>query len=152
MSKNLNYANWLYFIGTKENPTQIFIYGLSIPTKCPIEYSLNIEDKGFVKPGMHLYLLRSVKRINEIIIGNNIDLAKIYSDDKHIFPNRQFLNFITHQHFVQKYESCPVQHGIQSPIDSLVNLNCYYSKEFFEADFNNEKIIHILQKLSEDTN
>lgn len=36
MLKNLNYANWLYFWGTKENPTQIFVYGLSVPTKCPI--------------------------------------------------------------------------------------------------------------------
>ncbi|MBD5402327.1 hypothetical protein HDR58_05955 [bacterium] len=152
MSKDLNYANWLYFIGTKENPTQIFIYGLSIPTKCPIEYSLNIEDKGSIKSGTHLYLFRSVKRINEIVIGNNIDLAKIYSDDKHILPNRQFLNFITQQHFIQKYESCPVKHGIQSPIGSLVSLNCYYSKEFFETDFNNEEIIHLLQKLAEDTN
>jgi len=152
MSKNLNYANWLYFIGTKENPTQIFIYGLSIPTKCPIEYSLNIEDKGSIKPGMHLYLFRSVKRINEIVIDNNIDLTKIYSDDKHILPNRQFLNFITQQHFIQKYESCLVKHGIQSPIGSLVSLNCYYCKEFFETDFNNEEIIHMLQKLAEDTN
>lgn len=152
MSRSLNYANWLYFIGTKENPTQIFIYGLSVPTKCPIEYSLNMEDKGSVKPGMHLYLFKSVKRMSDIIVENKIDLAKIYSDDKHILPNRQFVNFINQQHFVQKYETCPLKHGIQSPIDSLVNLTCYYSKEFFEIDFNNEDIIQVLQKLSEDTN
>ena len=58
MLKNLNYANWLYFIGTKENPTQIFVYGLSVPTNCPIEYSLNMEDKGAIKAGKHLYLFR----------------------------------------------------------------------------------------------
>lgn len=152
MSKDLNYANWLYFIGTKENSTQTFIYGLSIPTKCPIEYSLNIEDKGSIKPGTHLYLFRSVKRIKEIIIDNNIDLAKIYSDDKYILPNRQFLNFINQQHFIQKHDSCIVKHDIQSPIESLVNLNCYYSKEFFETELSTQEIFNLLQKLAKETN
>ena len=120
MLKNLNYANWLYFIGTKENPTQIFVYGLSVPTNCPIEYSLNMEDKGAIKAGTHLYLFRSVKRLDAVLVDNNINLEKIYSDDKHKLPCREILNIITKQHFIQKSESCPVKHGIQSPINSLV--------------------------------
>ena len=150
MLKNLNYANWLYFIGTKENPTQIFVYGLSVPTNCPIEYSLNMEDKGAIKAGTHLYLFRSVKRLDAVLVDNNINLEKIYSDDKHKLPCREILNIITKQHFIQKSESCPVKHGIQSPINSLVNINCFYSTEFFERKFNNEQIIKILQRLSED--
>lgn len=152
MIENLNYANWLYFIGTKENPTQTFVYGLSAPTKCQIEYSLNLEDKGAIKPGTHLYLFRSVKQLNDIFVDNNIDLEKIYSDDKHILPNRKFLNFIKQQHFIQKYESCPVKHGIQSPVNSLTSIDCLYNTEFFELNFNNQEIIQLLQKLSEDTN
>lgn len=152
MLKNLNYANWLYFIGTKENPTQIFVYGLSVPTQCPIEYSLNMEDKGAIKAGTHLYLFRSVKRLNTIFVDNNIDLEKIYSNDKHKLPCREILNIINKQHFIQKSESCPVKHGMQSPINSLVNINCFYSTEFFEKNFNNQQIIEILKKLSEDTN
>lgn len=152
MLKNLNYANWLYFIGTKENPTQTFVYGLSVPTKCPIEYSLNMEDKGAINAGTHLYLFRSVKRLNAIFVDNNIDLEKIYSNDKHKLPCREILNIINKQHFIQKSESCPVKHGMQSPINSLVNINCFYSTEFLETNFNNQQIVEILKKLSEDTN
>ena len=72
MLENLNYANWMYFIGTKENPTQTFVYGLSAPTKCPIEYSLNLEDKGTIKQGTHLYLFRSVKQLTDIFVDNRL--------------------------------------------------------------------------------
>jgi hypothetical protein len=151
MTKKNICANWLYFIGTKQNPVENFVYGLSVPTKCPKEYSLNIEDKGAIEDGKHLYLFRSVKNITDYIENDNINLSIFYNNERHDIPNRKDLQFIQTKEFIQKYETCPVKHGLQSPINSLVNLTCYYTKKLFEANLSNETIINLLKKLAEDT-
>lgn len=152
MSGMEKHANWLYFIGTKQNPTETFVYGLSLSTKCDIEYSLNMEDKGSIEPGKHLYLFRSVKIVSAFIENDNIDLTKFYSDEKHALPNRQFIDFVQSKQFIQKHESCSLEQEVESPIHSLVNMTSYYTKEFFELNLDAETQINLLKKLSEDSN
>lgn len=150
---NSNNANWLYFVGSKKNPIETFIYGLSVPTKCPIEYSLNIKDLGSVIEGKHLYLFRSVKNINNLPqTDNSINLDFFYSDTKYNLPNNKVISFIKKTSTIQKSESCITKEGLQSPIGSLAIVNSFYTTEFFDANFNNNTKINILKKLSDSTN
>ena len=70
-------ANWLYFLGTKNNKCEHFIYGISLPTANKARYNLNhrlgkIDNK-------HLYVFESIT--NDIdkpdLINNSINLNLI---------------------------------------------------------------------------
>lgn len=144
------YATWLYFVGTKKDPTKFFIYGLSIPTKCPIEYSLKQEDLGSITDGLRLYVFRAVKQIAIPIPPDVIDLSLFYDTlEYHI---KHILTPLYCEKFIQKKESCHFDKEIESPISSLVNITSYYTKEILELNFNYKNYIKLLQKLSEHSN
>ena len=108
------YATWLYFVGTKKDPTKFFIYGLSIPTKCPIEYSLKQEDLGSITDGLRLYVFRAVKQIAIPIPPDVIDLSLFYDTlEYHI---KHILTPLYCEKFIQKKESCHFDKEIENVI------------------------------------
>ena len=150
-SKILGRANWLYFLGTKSNKYEHFIYGISLPTSNVNRYNLNnrlgkIGNKRF-------YVFESI--IDDIDIpnlkNNSIDLHLYHKDVKETIP-------IVHKNkYIQSYE--PEHIRIASPIGQTVYVNSYYSNTFYNIDNgmfleeeNREILLALLAELDKDSN
>lgn len=140
------FATWLYFLGNKKDPTKTFVYGLSLPTQCPQEYSLKQEDLGCIVDNLRLYVFRAVKKISPSALSDTIDLSLFYNTSAHHIDH--ILTPLCCEKFIQKKESCNFDNEIESPIPSLVNITAYYTKEILNLKFNRTDYINLLQKLS----
>ena len=143
-------ANWLYFLGTKKNKTETFVYGLSLPTEAKKERTFRGDKKGFIAKGKDLYLFKSIKNVIDFNNDNKLYFPKFYSHPD--FSIRAEIEFFDFKKFVQPYYSCFVKEEVQSPINSLVNITSYYTKEIFDAKLDDDTKINLLKKLQDDTN
>lgn len=140
-------ATRLYFLGTEHNKTEIFIYGLSLPTKCDIEYSLKPETHTINIFGKKLYIFKSVIDVKKGAFSPQIDLDIFYNKPK--CKINHIINIVLKKDFIQKKERCNFDHEIESPISSLVNMTAYYTKEIFSQNFSNDDYLNLLNKMSE---
>lgn len=111
------YANWIYFLGTNQNPTEIFVYGLSLPTLQTDEFSLNPLKIGEKIGEKRLFLFKSVKNVGKFLNDKQIDLSQFYAKDI-----RKNLSVIYEHSFIQSHEMCALDKEVESPINSLVNI------------------------------
>ncbi len=117
-------ANWLYFLGTKKNKQELFVYGLSLKTKSSHIYS--IEHRLGKVGEKTLYLFESV--------SEDIQLAEINTD---IINLNQFHSKITQKldiehsnKYIQNYD---IDSDIPtSPIDQTVYMTVFYTSLFYE--------------------
>lgn len=54
------FASWLYFIGNKENKSQIFLYGLSLPTDNNVAMNSKPQKIGRLSSGEEIYLFSAL--------------------------------------------------------------------------------------------
>ena len=63
--QNMHRVNWLYFLGTEDNKDEIFIYGLSLPTKYDNKMNSNPYKLGVIGD----------KNINRLILVYRIEIV-----------------------------------------------------------------------------
>ncbi|MEE3349565.1 MAG: VPA1262 family N-terminal domain-containing protein [Candidatus Gastranaerophilaceae bacterium] len=119
-------ANWLYFLGTKSNKYEHFIYGISLPTSNVNRYNLN---KRLGKIGnKRLYVFESITDDIDIpnLKNNSIDLNLYHKDIK------ETIHIVHKNKYIQSYE--PEHIRIASPIGQTVYVNSYYSNTFYNIN------------------
>ena len=144
-------ANWLYFLGTKSNKYEHFIYGISLPTSNVNRYNLNNRLGKF--GNKHLYVFESITDDIDIpnLKNNSINLNLYHKDVKETKP-------IVHKNkYIQSYE--PEHIRIASPIGQTVYVNSYYSNTFYNInngmfleEGNREVLLALLAELDKDSN
>ena len=119
-------ANWLYFLGSKKNKQELFVYGLSMQTKCQWLYD-RVHKIGKVGD-KKLYLFESV--------SNDIDLSDL---DKEQLKLNLFHDKVESElkiehinKYIQNYDSEKQEYIPLSPIGQTVYMNVLYSKLFYE--------------------
>ena len=133
-------AVWLCFLGDKKNKTETFLYGLSIPTKCPDEYALKPESSSLLdNKKLFVYRFTTEEAFDFL---EKIELKKYCKES-----NINSLRIIDKNHFIQYSESTPTWRKIKSPIDSLVNVETYYTEAALNYNFTEEQLIKILQEM-----
>lgn len=143
-------ATWLYFLGTKKNPTELFIYGLSLPTSCGKEYSLHEVNKGEIFAGKSLFEFRAVKNVVEDNYDESIDLNSFYENKDNKINHD--IRVLQKKSFIQKKETGIPSNEIESPIDSLVNITTYYTDSINFLPMEKDGCICLAKKLEECTN
>ena len=143
-------ANWLYFLGTKSNKCELFVYGISLPTSSGFCFS-HKHDLGKIGD-KRLYAFESVTNdINIPNISNNVVQLNIYHKDlnKDVF-------IVYKNKYIQSNEPDDVR--IESPIGQTVYVNSYYSLEFYNfnngmflKEENKELLLLILSKMEQDS-
>lgn len=134
-------AVWLCFLGDKKNKTETFLYGLSIPTKCPKAYSLEPEQSSALFDDKRLFVYKATNE-ESFNFSDKIELKK-YCKESNITP----LRIVDKNHFIQSCESTKTFENIESPIDSLVNVETYYTEAALNYNFTEEQLIKILQEM-----
>lgn len=73
------FASWLYFIGNKENKSQIFLYGLSLPTDNNVAMNSKPQKIGRLSSGEEIYLFFSIINTHpkNFCQNNNINFNSI---------------------------------------------------------------------------
>lgn len=143
-------ANWLYFLGTKNNKCEFFIYGISLPTSNKTRYNLNnrlgkIGDR-------HLYVFESITEdISIPDLRNNFIGLNLYHDDV-----KETIPIIHKNKYIQSYE--PEHIRIESPIRQTVYVNSYYSDRFYNInngmfleEDNRNLLLKLLAELDKDS-
>ena len=143
-------ANWLYFLGTKSNECELFVYGISLPTSSGFCFN-HKHDLGKIG-NKRLYAFESVTNdINIPDISNNVVQLNIYHKDlnKDVF-------IVYKNKYIQSNEPDDVR--IESPIGQTVYVNSYYSLEFYNfnngmflKEENKELLLLILSKMEQDS-
>lgn len=149
------YVSWLYFIGNKKNPTETFVYGLSLPTDSST--CINSKPKEIVKleQGKSLFKAISVSEFepSQFFEENNIYFNKINSTIiKKTSILEQKKGIIQYkQHF---NSSVP-----ESPISSITKLNIGYTNEvfnygdnFYINQANGKFLLKLLKAIQDDGN
>ncbi len=78
-------VSWLYFLGNDKNPTELFLYGLSLFTRFNKSINLSADEIGKIQSDLlgtkKIYLFKSVNDCNssDIIADNKIKLSSINS-------------------------------------------------------------------------
>lgn len=134
-------AVWLCFLGDKKNKTETFLYGLSIPTKCPKAYSLEPEQSSALFDNKRLFVYKATNE-EPFNFSDKIELKK-YCKESNIKP----LRIVDKNHFIQSCESTKTFEDIESPITSLVNVDTYYTEAALNYNFTEEQLIKILQEI-----
>ena len=144
-------ANWLYFLGTKSNKYEHFIYGISLPTSNVNRYNLN---KRLGKIGnKRLYVFESITDDIDIpnLKNNSIDLNLYHKDVK------ETIHIVHKNKYIQSYE--PEHIRIASPIGQTVYVNSYYSNTFYNInngmfleEENRRILLILLAELDKDSN
>lgn len=143
-------ANWLYFLGTKSNKCELFIYGISLPTSS--EFCFNHKNDLGKIGDKRLYVFESVTDdISIPDINNNIVRLNIYHKDL----NRD-ISIVYKNKYIQSHEPDYVR--IESPIGQTAYINSYYSSEFyafnngmFLKEENKELLMSLLIKMEQDS-
>ncbi len=144
-------ANWLYFLGTKNNKYEHFIYGISLPTSNVNQY--NLSNRLGKIGNKRLYVFESITKDIDIpdLKNNSIDLNLYHKDVKEI------ISIVHKNKYIQSYE--PEHIRIASPIGQTVYVNCYYSNTFYNIDNgmfleeeNREILLTLLAELDKDSN
>ena len=143
----LKRANFLYFLGTKDNQTEIFVYGLSIPTMSKEAYSLNIEKIKNVGTKF-LYRFRAVTEIDDDCIKDQSINLNLFSDK---IVNRH-LNYFYKRKYLQGSDPCKLEKMMPSPILSCCEIDCYFSDEFLLANLPDSDVLEILKLLKQTSN
>lgn len=143
-------ANWLYFLGTKNNKCEHFIYGISLPTSNRTNYNLNhrlgkIGDK-------RLYVFESVTdNINIPDPDNHSINLNLYHKDV-----KETISIIHKNKYIQSYE--PEYIRIASPIGQTVYVTSYYSNSFYNINNgmflnkeNTDLLLTLLTELDKDS-
>lgn len=144
-------ANWLYFLGTKKNKQELFVYGLSMETKYQKLYS-DVNNLGNVG-NKKLYLFESV--------SSEIDLSELNKKQINLklFHNKVDYELeIKHSNkFIQNYNSEKLKDIPASPIGQTVYMNVLYTTLFHEyqdecylKEENKTQLMNILTILEED--
>ncbi len=129
-------ANWLYFLGTKKNKQELFVYGLSLPTKSTHLY--NIEHKLGKVGDKHLYLFESVAEdIDDTLINNE-------SLNLRLFHNKvlQSINIDYKNRYIQNYDT-----NHETPISfngQTLYIDVLYTSHFY--DYENSKFLKLENK------
>lgn len=147
------FASWLYFIGNKENKSQIFLYGLSLPTDNNVAMNSKPQKIGRLSSGEEIYLFFSIINIhpekfcqnNKIkfnSINNNLAIEVIYNEYSEIIQSKKHYDF-----------DIP-----SSPVASTITMHSYYTDDFFSfrdeyflREENKEILREILDILEKDT-
>ncbi len=135
------YANWIFFLGDKENKYKIFVYGLSLPTNKKEKYVSKLQKLCKID-NYNLYMLCAITEINNIIQDNTINLS-IISDE---LPQ---IKYLCSKKFIQPADPGEALSYIKSPINSLTNITSYYTKEILTKEFLNEDLIILLKQLND---
>ena len=144
-------ANWLYFLGSKQNKQELFVYGLTLDTKHQQFYN-HVQEIGKVGD-KKLYLFESV--------SNEIDLLALNKDkiNLNLFHNKVNLELeIAHKNkYIQNYDSEKFENVPLSPIGQTVYMNVLYStlfyeyqNEFFLREENKSQLMELLTLLEND--
>ncbi len=146
-------VSWLYFLGNDKNPTELFLYGLSLFTQFNKCINLSPEEIGKVQSDLFgvkkIYLFKSIKTcgILDIIDGNKI---KLHSINSNLSDDLEFK-------FFRKTIRNPKNFGYnvpESPVSTTIELSTYYIDQIVPLINNpSEKntIIDILKILQKDT-
>ena len=119
-------ANWLYFLGTKKNKQELFVYGLSLETKSRPVY--NIEQKLGKVGEKTLYLFES--------ISDDVKLAELNTGriNLKLFHDKisQTLDVKCKNKYIQNYD---IDSDVPtSPIRQTVYMNVFYTSLFYEFE------------------
>lgn len=143
-------ANWLYFLGTKNNKYENFIYGISLPTSNKNRYNLN-NRLGKIG-NKRLYVFESISDDIDMpnLKNNSIDLNLYHKDIK------ENISIVHKNKYIQSYE--PEHIRIASPIGQTVYVNSYYSSSFYNInngmflnEDNKDLLLTLLTELDKDS-
>ena len=146
-------VSWLYFLGNDKNPTELFLYGLSLFTQFDEAINLSPEEIGKTQSDLlgikKIYLFKSVKNLNfsDIIDGNKIKLTSINSNLSYDLEFNSFEKTIRNpKHFDYNVP--------ESPVSTTIELTTYYVeqiKSLIDDPSEKNTIIDILKVLQKDT-
>jgi len=147
-------VNWLYFLGDKNkkgNKEKVFLYGLSLPTN--FNKIVNSKPQKIGDIANHsVYLYYSINSEDYIYNNSTIEFNKVNS-----FLSSE-LNIVNQRKTIQNNQHYNFEENLESPIGSTVNMNVFFTNDFFEyesakyLDENNKsELKEILKILAEDS-
>ena len=146
-------VSWLYFLGDDKNPTEIFLYGLSLFTQFNKTINLSRSEIGKIQSDLlgikKIYLFKSVNNLkfSDIIDGNKIKLTSINTKLSCDLEFNSFEKTIRNpKHFDYNVP--------ESPVSTTIELSTYYVdqiKSLIENPSEKNTIIDILKVLQKDT-
>ncbi len=147
-------ASWLYFLGDDKNPTELFLYGLSLSSQVNKSMNLSLEKVGKIQSDFlgtkKIYLFKSINdfSLSDVICGNKIKLhtinSKLSSD----------IEFSFYQNVIRNPKDFDYDIP-ESPISTTIELSTYFVdqiKPLINNHLEKRVITDILNILQKDTN